>query len=118
MRPLAPYRDIPQGLYFSHIHAAIERILSTPGIVVLVAVCRDVPDEVLGYCVSAKRSDVLYCFVKRTYQRMGIATALLSASLDTKPRSIAVQSWEWGALSSKLGYNFVTYNPFLIWERI
>lgn len=51
---------------------------------VLVACHRDSPDVVLGYVVFQSAPDgalvIHYCHVKRAFQRLGIATALIDAA--------------------------------------
>lgn len=79
-------RKVPHRIFFGHHKRVIAAILDSPMVKVYVAVSPDDDDQIIGYLVaSAVRSPhedrqcvvIQYLFVKREFQRLGIATKLI-----------------------------------------
>ena len=75
------FKLIDQKAYFRVYHKYIERVLTSPGSVVRLAVLGDDSDVVLGFSVS--HGDTMdYIHVHKDYRRKGIGTSLLFKSVD------------------------------------
>ncbi len=71
--------SVPRDVYKIEQDAAIDRLLQ--GAHIAVAYLEEVPDEILGYSVSAQ--DVCHwVYVKGIYRRRGIATRLMPTGLQ------------------------------------
>ena len=65
-------------------YGVIDRLLDKGE--VIVACHRDAPDVALGYVVFQRDGDGIilhYCHVKKSFQRFGIATALIDSAIST-----------------------------------
>jgi hypothetical protein len=112
-------KRIRNGVYFRYHHLLAERILSRPTTRVLLATLSDDPLVILGYLVveqNAKEHVVHFAFVKKPWQRMGLARDLVSEA--GVPSDLAGVSYThptyqwWQELEPK--YPQSIYNPYLI----
>ncbi len=85
-RDSASVKSVPNSIYYAEHHKTIEKILSSPGLVLLVACGQEDSDQVFGYVLAERFPDkhvVHFIYVKYSFRKFGIAKALLAAANAT-----------------------------------
>jgi GNAT superfamily N-acetyltransferase len=80
-------KQVRDRIFFAYHHRVIEHILARPTTSVLVASPEDAPEVIYGYLVcepewtgDEREGIIHWLYVKSSWRRLGIATALLAAS--------------------------------------
>jgi GNAT superfamily N-acetyltransferase len=116
-------KRIDHNTFFENHPKVISGVLELPQMRILMATDASDPDQILGYLVGSclrfsnedKQSVILqYIFVKKEFQRLGIAKQLL-AQLDIKEGD-EVQFTHWTYPMDEISKKYPTwvYNPYLI----
>lgn len=107
------YRDIDptcQTNFKAHRQVIIKKILSRPSLKISVAVLREDPDTILGYCVfedHEERAPVIHwIFVRTSWRGIGIAR-------DLAPKNFRIISHLTKAARAIKMKKRLIYNPFL-----
>lgn len=118
-------RDIPHSIYFSNHKRIIAKLLTTPGVGILLAANQDSPDQIFGYVVFQQNtsgiSTVHYIYVKAPYRKFGIGTNMIAMVRDVTnhdkdlPMLVSHATDAFAALKDR--WNIV-YNPYLLGELI
>ena len=74
----------PRDAFFAHQGPQLESALDNAFVHIRVAHAADDPELILGYLVTAARSNALiWCFTKAAFRRQGVLTALMGAQTFT-----------------------------------
>lgn len=106
-------KKISNAIYYKWHHKVIERIIDRGG-EILVAHPLGEPDVILGYLCTELQTDnkrvVHYCYVKKTFRKMGVAKSLLEANiLEGAFFTHYTTDCDWITKKYK-----ITYDPYLI----
>lgn len=83
----------------------IESVLGNPSTKLAIACHADLPEEILAFCVW-RDNTVFYTYTKKSYRRMGIATALVTNAACT---TFSHDTQRGTRLAKKLGLVFDPY---------
>lgn len=111
-------RRIRDVVFFERHHQAIEGILKRPRVSVLVACLDDSHDTILGYLVTERYNDrpvIHYCYVKLSFRRMGVASALLDVARVSPNESLfSHRAGEDDMVWIERRFPGLVYDPYLI----
>jgi len=104
-------RRISNAVFYKWHHMAIDRIAGRGGRF-YIAHSKGDPDTILGFICVEGAGLVHYCYVKKTFRNMGIATALLKA-VEFMPNS---EFTHWTTEMSWVlkKYPDLIYNPYVL----
>jgi GNAT superfamily N-acetyltransferase len=103
----------PERIYYSHHHALLESILQHPSTYLKVACDKQDPDLIFGWIVWSVPNIVQFIYVKPSWRKLGIGTALL-AETGITPRS-AIQFTHYTKSGHAWGNSMgASFNPYRI----
>lgn len=106
------FREIPKDIFMAHYHQVVERILSSPGVIVQVACLKADPEVILGYSVLGPNTTGItlhFIFVKSAWRGIGVARSLVPVE-----QTNAVSHLTKVGLSILRKHPNVIFNPFVI----
>ena len=110
----AAVKDVDTRVYFGNQSDVIDRLIEKSHVVV--AVSETDPTEIFGYIFREKIGEttvVHYCYVKKTYRRLGVGHHLLIAADYEPDEGLAYTHHTY--VANKLRYKYsALFNPFIL----
>jgi len=106
------FRKIPKTIFMESYKEVIDKVLTSPTVIVNIACLKEDKDVIVGYSVSRKAADITvldFVYVKKDWRGIGIARDLLPKTIYAA--SHLTRAGE--ALLEKL-YPSAIFNPFVL----
>lgn len=111
-------RNIPNNVYYTEHHAAIEKILASGRLISFVACDPADPKVVYGYVVAEDYGADLvvhWVYCKQQYRRAGLSKALLAKVREEAPDAVNVFYTHYTKACDQLRGS-AKYNPYYAWR--